>query len=70
MRAGEKPCSYGIAGERLTALFHEKKHNLIVRNSGSRMVLLHLMTNDSLELFAAARRAAERLGERGGHYAR
>ncbi|KQS02187.1 DNA repair protein [Sphingomonas sp. Leaf357] len=61
MRAGEKLRSHGLVAARLTAFFHTNKHKPErPQYGGSRMVVLHPMTSDSLELIAAARRAAER----------
>nr|WP_235519649.1 DUF4113 domain-containing protein [Sphingomonas sp. Leaf22] len=61
MRAGEKLRHHGLVAARLTAFFHTNRHKPDrPQYAGSRMVTLHPMTNDSLELIAAARRAAER----------
>jgi len=60
MRAGEKLRSHGLVAARLTAFFHTNRHKPErPQHVGSRTVALHPMTNDSLELIAAARRGAE-----------
>ena len=60
MRAGEKLRSHGLVAARLTVFFHTNRHKPGAPQFGaSRMVALHPMTNDSLELIAAARRGAE-----------
>ena len=59
MRAGEKLRSHGLVAARLTVFFHTNPHKPErPQYSASRMVALHPMTNDSLELIAAARRGA------------
>jgi len=61
MRAGEKLRHHGLVATRLTAFFHTNRHKPDrPQYAGSRMVTLHPMANDSLELIAAARRAAGR----------
>ena len=60
MRAGEKLRSHGLVAARLTVFFHTNRFKPGSPQFGaSRMVALHPMTNDSLELIAAARRGAE-----------
>ena len=60
MRAGEKLRSHGLVAARRTVLFHTNRFKPGSPQFGaSRMVALHPMTNDSLELIAAARRGAE-----------
>lgn len=60
MRAGEKLRSHGLVAARLTVFFHTNRFKPDRPQFGaSRMVALHPMTNDSLELIAAARRGAE-----------
>jgi len=62
LRAGEKLRAHGLVAARLTAFFHTNRNKPErPQYGGSRMVTLHPMTNDSLELVAAARRAAERV---------
>jgi hypothetical protein len=69
MRAGEKLREHGLVAARLTAFFHTNKHKPDrPQHGGSRMVSLHPMTNDGLELIAAARRAAERAWRDGYAY--
>ncbi|SFP99860.1 Y-family DNA polymerase [Sphingomonas rubra] len=69
MRAGEKLRSHGLVAARLTAFFHTNRHKPDrPQYAGSRTVTLHPMTNDSLELIAAARRAAERVWRDGYAY--
>ena len=59
MRAGEKLRQHGLVAARLTAFFHTNRHKPErPQYGGSRTVTLHPMTSDSLELIAAARRAA------------
>ncbi len=61
LRAGEKLRSHGLVAARLTTFFHTNRHKPDRPQYGaSRMVTLHPMTNDSLELIAAARRGAEK----------
>lgn len=60
MRAGEKLRSHGLVAARLTVFFHTNRFKPDRPQFGaSRTVALHPMTNDSLELIAAARRGAE-----------
>lgn len=67
MRAGEKLRHHGLVAARLTAFFHTNRHKPDrPQYAGSRMVTLHPMTNDCLELIAAARRRGGRPSERGG----
>ncbi len=69
MRAGEKLRNHGLVAARLTAFFHTNRHKPDrPQYAGSRTVTLHPMTNDSLELIAAARRAAERCWREGYAY--
>jgi DNA polymerase V len=69
MRAGEKLRSHGLVAARLTTFFHTNRHKPDrPQYAGSRAVTLHPMTNDSLELIAAARRAAERAWRDGYAY--
>ena len=69
MRAGEKLRHHGLVAARLTAFFHTNRPEPDrPQYAGSRMVTLHPMTNDSLELMAAARRAAERAWRDGYAY--
>ncbi|MEG8058032.1 Y-family DNA polymerase [Sphingomonas sp. 22L2VL55-3] len=69
LRAGEKLRSHGLVAARLTAFFHTNKHKPDRPQYGaSRMVTLHPMTNDSLELIAAARRGAEKAWRDGYAY--
>jgi DNA polymerase V len=69
MRAGEKLRSHGLVAARLTAFFHTNRHKPDrPQYAGSRTVTLHPMTNDSLELIAAARRGAERVWRDGYAY--
>lgn len=52
--------SHGRVAARLTTFFHTNKHKPDRSQYGaSRMVTLHPMTNDRLELIAATRRGAE-----------
>lgn len=69
MRAGEKLRSHGLVAGQLTVFFHTNphKHNLAQRH-GSRCLTLHPMTDDSLELLAAARRGAEAAWREGFAY--
>jgi nucleotidyltransferase/DNA polymerase involved in DNA repair len=69
MRAGEKLRNHGLVAARLTAFFHTNRHKPDrPQYGGSRTVSLHPMTSDSLELIAAARRAAERAWRDGYAY--
>jgi len=69
MRAGEKLRQHGLVAARLTAFFHTNRHKPDrPQHAGSRTVTLHPMTNDSLELIAAARRCAERAWRDGYAY--
>lgn len=69
MRGGEKLRQHGLVAARLTAFFHTNRHKPERPQHGaSRMVSLHPMTSDSLELIAAARRAAERIWRDGYGY--
>ena len=57
MRAGEKLRSHGLVAARLTVFFHTNRFKPDAPQFGaSRLVALHPMTNDSLELIAAGRR--------------
>jgi DNA polymerase V len=69
MRAGEKLRQHGLVAARLTAFFHTNRHKPDrPQHAGSRTVTLQPMTNDSLELTAAARRCAERAWRDGYAY--
>ena len=69
LRAGEKLRQHGLVAARLTAFFHTNRHKPDrPQYAGSRTVTLHPMTNDSLELIAAARRGAERAWRDGYAY--
>jgi nucleotidyltransferase/DNA polymerase involved in DNA repair len=69
LRAGEKLRLHGLVATRLTTFFHTNKHKPDRPQYGaSRMVTLHPMTNDSLELIAAARRGAEKAWRDGYAY--
>ncbi|WP_203310311.1 Y-family DNA polymerase [Sphingomonas beigongshangi] len=69
MRAGEKLRQHGLVAARLTIFFHTNRHKPErPQYAGSRTVTLHPMTNDSLELIAAARRGAERAWRDGYAY--
>lgn len=69
MRAGEKLRQHGLVAARLTAFFHTNRHKPDrPQYRASRMVTLSPMTNDSLELIAAARRGAERVWRDGYAY--
>lgn len=60
MRAGEKLRSHGLVAARLTVFFHTNRFKPDrPQYAASRTLSLHPMTNDSLELVAAARRGAE-----------
>lgn len=67
MRAGEKLRSHRLVAARLTVFFHTNRFKPDRPQYGaSRLVALHPMTNDSLELIAAARRGAQHAW-RGGY---
>ena len=69
LRAGEKLRSHGLVAARMTTFFHTNRHKPErPQHAGSRTVALHPMTNDSLELIAAARRGAERAWRDGYAY--
>jgi nucleotidyltransferase/DNA polymerase involved in DNA repair len=69
LRAGEKLRQHGLVAARLTAFFHTNRHKPDrPQYAGSRTVTLHPMTNDSLDLIAAARRGAERAWRDGYAY--
>ncbi len=69
MRAGEKLRQHGLVAARLTAFFHTNRHKPArPQYAGSCTIVLHPMTNDSLELIAAARRGAERAWRDGYAY--
>jgi nucleotidyltransferase/DNA polymerase involved in DNA repair len=69
LRAGEKLRQHGLVAARLTVFFHTNRHKPErPQYAGSRTVTLHPMTNDSLELIAAARRGAERAWRDGYTY--
>jgi nucleotidyltransferase/DNA polymerase involved in DNA repair len=69
LRAGEKLRSHGLVAARLTVFFHTNKHKPDrPQYGGSRVVTLHPMTSDSLELIAAARRGAEKVWRDGYAY--
>ena len=69
MRAGEKLRQHGLVAARLTTFFYTNRHKPErPQYAGSRTVVLHPMTNDSLELIAAARRGAERAWRDGYAY--
>jgi nucleotidyltransferase/DNA polymerase involved in DNA repair len=69
LRAGEKLRQHGLVAARLTVFFHTNRHKPErPQYAGSRTVTLHPMTNDSLELIAAARRGAERAWRDGYAY--
>lgn len=60
MRAGEKLRSHGLVAAQLTVFFHTNPHKRDrPQHHGSRRMTLHPMTDDSLELLAAARRGVE-----------
>ena len=60
MRAGEKLRNHDLVAARLTVFFHTNRFKPGRPQYGaSRLVALHPMTNDSLELIAAARRGAQ-----------
>lgn len=68
-RAGEKLRHHCLVAARLTTFFNINRHKPDrLQYAGSRMVTLHPMTNDSRELIAAARRAAERAWRDGYAY--
>jgi len=69
MRGGEKLRQHGLVAARLTVFFHTNRHKPERPQYGaSRMINLHPMTSDSLELIAAARRGAERVWRDGYTY--
>ncbi len=69
LRAGEKQRQHSLVAARLTAFFHTNRPKPErPQYAGSRTVTLHPMTNDSLELIAAARRGAERAWRDGYAY--
>jgi DNA polymerase V len=69
LRAGEKLRQHGLVAARLTVFFHTNRHKPErPQYAGSRTVTLHPMTNDSLELIAAARHGAERAWRDGYAY--
>lgn len=60
MRAGEKLRSHGLVAGQLTVFFHTNPHKRDrPQHHGSRRMALHPMSDDSLELLAAARRGVE-----------
>ncbi len=60
MRAGEKLRSHGLVAGQITVFFHTNPHKRDrPQHHGSRRLSLHPMTDDSLELLAAARRGVE-----------
>ncbi|WP_298814662.1 Y-family DNA polymerase [uncultured Sphingomonas sp.] len=60
MRAGEKLRSHGLVAAQLTVFFHTNPHKRDrPQHYGSRRMTLHPMTDDSLQLLAAARRGVE-----------
>ncbi|UZK68795.1 Y-family DNA polymerase [Sphingomonas sp. S1-29] len=69
MRAGEKLRQHGLVAARFTAFFHTNRHKPDrPQYSASRSTTLHPMTNDSLELIAAARLCADRAWRDGYAY--
>ncbi|BCA58151.1 Y-family DNA polymerase [Sphingomonas sp. HMP6] len=69
LRAGEKLRAHGLVAARLTTFFHTNRHRPDrPQYGGSRMMTLHPMTNDSLELIAAARRGATKAWRDGYAY--
>lgn len=69
MRGGEKLRQHGLVAARLTVFLHTNRHKPDRPQYGaSRMINLHPMTSDSLELIAAARRGAERVWRNGYAY--
>lgn len=69
LRAGENLRSHGLVAARLTTFFHTNRHKPDrPQYGGSRMVMLHPMTNDSLKLVAAVRRGAEKAWRDGYAY--
>lgn len=61
MRAGEKLRQHGLVAGRLTVFYHTNRHKPDRPQYGAaRTVSLHPMTDDSMELIAAARRGVER----------
>jgi DNA polymerase V len=60
MRAGEKLRSHGLVAGQIMVFFHTNPHKRDrPQHHGSRRMSLHPMTDDSLELLAAARRGVE-----------
>ena len=60
MRAGEKLRSHNLVAGQLTVFFHTNPHKRDrPQHHGSRRLTMHPMTDDSLELLAAARRGVE-----------
>lgn len=60
MRAGEKLRSHGLVAGQLTVFFHTNPHKRDrPQHHGTRRMTLHPMSDDSLELLAAARRGVE-----------
>lgn len=69
MRAGEKLRQHGLVASRFTAFFHTNRHKPErPQYSAARSTSLHPMSNDSLELIAAARRCARRAWREGYQY--
>ncbi|WP_373928413.1 Y-family DNA polymerase [Sphingomonas aerolata] len=69
LRAGEKLRMHGLVAGRLTAFFHTNRNRPDrPQYGGSRTVVLHPMSNDSFDLVAAARRAAEKAWRDGYAY--
>ncbi len=69
MRAGEKLRQHGLVAGRLTVFFHTNRHKPERPQHGaSRTTGLNPMTDDSLELIAAARRSVERAWRDGFAY--
>lgn len=59
MRAGEKLRQHGLVAARITIFFHTNRHRVdLPQLSVSRSTSLHPMSDDSLELIAAARHCA------------
>ncbi|WP_159832401.1 Y-family DNA polymerase [Novosphingobium sp. TCA1] len=68
-RAGEKLRNHGLVAGRLTVFFHTNRFKDNAAQYGaSRMLTLHPMTNDTLELLQAARKGAERGWKEGFAY--
>jgi DNA polymerase V len=69
MRAGEKLRSHGLVAGQITVFFHTNPHKRDrPQYHGSRRLSLHPMTDDSLELLAAARRGVEAVWRDGHAY--